>query len=269
LSASANKIHSLKSSLERRDDTLNLSLATSDRAYQLELHRPDKAAGWISVRTADGENAVGPRPLPAGVLPHGPQGAALVERWDRAYRDGRQAPWDTGKPAGDLVRAVEEGSIKPCRTVVFGCGSGTNAIYLAQNGFDVTAIDVAPTALSIARTKAEKAGVQVHWLLANVLNLPDLQPFDLVFDRGCYHNVRYVDSAGFMASLRQVTKPGSQCLILSCNRDGPPGVREHHMREDFSESFDFRWLRESDIQTGRAGGDRRPSWSVLLRRKVG
>jgi SAM-dependent methyltransferase len=261
------KAHSLDSS-NYLDGMLDLSITTTDRSYDLTELEPWHA-GWIMIRKADGETLTELRPLPGGVLPHGPRGRALIERWDRAYQEGRHAPWDTGSPAGDLTHAVESGEIKPCRTIVLGCGSGTNAIYLAKKGFEVTAIDVAPTALSIARAKAEKAGVRVRWVLADVLKLPDLGLFDLVFDRGCYHNVRYVDAPGFVASLRKLTKPGSQCLILSCNRDGPPGVREHHMREDFSELFGFLWVRESDIQTGRAGANRRPSWSVLLKRKGG
>jgi SAM-dependent methyltransferase len=190
----------------------------------------------------------------------------LLERWDSAYRDGRTAPWDTKMVAPALQQAVESGAIKPCRTVTLGCGTGANAIYLARQGFDVTAIDVAPTALGLADDKARQAGVRVRWLLADVLALPDLRPFDLVFDRGCYHNVRYVDAEGFVESLRRLTRPGSQCLILSCNRDAPPGVREETMRDDFSALFDFVWLRDSGVE-GRDGKVWRESWSLLMQRK--
>ena len=107
----------------------------------------------------------------------------------------------------------------------------------------------------------------MRWMLADVLALPELGPFDLVFDRGCYHNVRYVDAAGFVASLRRLTRPGTRCLILSCNRDGPPGVREQQMRDDFSSLFEFEWLRDSAIE-GRDGSVRRESWSLLMRRKA-
>ena len=165
-----------------------------------------------------------------------------------------------------MKRAVSEGHIKPCRVVELGCGSGTNAIFLASQGFDVTAIDVAPTALGIADAKARKAGVGVRWLLADVLNLPDLGTFDLIFDRGCYHNVRYANAAGFVEAVRQLSHPGSRALIVSLNRAGPPGVIEQTMRDDFSESFDFVWLKESEIQTGPDGAQRRPSWSLLLQR---
>lgn len=256
-----------KSVLEERNGQLAVTITTPDRVFRLTLPPPGAGAGRVEVQDAKGETIVPRRPLPAGVLPHGPKGIAMIERWDRAYRGGRKPGWDSGIVAPDLKRAVEEGAVRPCRTVVLGCGSGTNAVYLAQKGFDVTAIDIAPTALGIAEAKAEKAGVEVRWLLADVLAPPELKPFDFIFDRGCYHNVRYVDAAGFVDAMRRLSRPGTRALILSLNRDGPPGVREGHMRGDFSGLFDFEWLRESGIHTGRDGTTRRASWSLMLRRK--
>jgi len=255
------------STLEEEDGQLEVTVTTPGRVFRLTLPPSGADAGRIEIQDTGGEMLVPRRPLPAGVLPHGPKGMAMIERWDRAYRGGRKPGWDSGIVAPDLKRAVEEGAVRPCRTVVLGCGSGTNAVYLAQKGFDVTAIDVAPTALGIAEAKAEKAGVKVRWLLADVLAPPDLEPFELIFDRGCYHNVRYVDAAGFVDAMRRLSRPGTRCLILSLNRNGPPGVREEHMRGDFSELFDFEWLRESDIHTGRDGNTRRASWSLMLRKK--
>lgn len=258
----------VKSALEQKDGRFELTIAASNRTFRLSLPPPGVDGGQIAVDSADGETTVARRPLPAGVLPHGPKGIRLIERWDSPYRNGNRPAWDTGVPAEDLKQAVEKGVIRPCRTVVVGCGSGTNAIYLASRGFDVTAIDVAPTALSIAQAKAQEAGVRVRWLLADVLALPKLAPFDFIFDRGCYHNVRYVDAAGLMESLRRLSRPGTRCLVLSLNRDGPPGVREQHMRDDFTPLFEFESLRESGIQTGAKEKTRRPSWSVMLVRKL-
>jgi len=256
-----------ESVLENNNGCLELAITTAERTVRLSLPPPGVDAGRIAVQAADGKAIVPPRPLPAGVLPHGPQGIRLIERWDRGYRDGRRPPWDTGTPAQDLKETVEAGIVRPCRTVVLGCGSGTNAIYLAGKGFDVTAIDIAPTALGIAKAKAKKAGVRVRWLLADVLRLPELEPFDFIFDRGCYHNVRYVDAGAFVESVRRLSHPGTRFLVLSLNRDGPPGVREHHMRDDFSSLFEFQWLRGSGIRTGKEGKTRRVSWSAMLRRK--
>ena len=256
-----------KAVLKNNDGRFDLTITSADRVYQLQLPRPEVGAGRIAVNDADGKTLIPLRPMPAGVLPHGPEGMKLVDRWDRAYRDGRHPPWNSGMAAPDLREAVEKGDIKPCRVAVLGCGSGANSIYLAKNGFDVTAIDVAPTALSTAQADAEKAGVKVRWLLADVLALPELEPFDLIFDRGCYHNVRYVDAKGFVASLDRLSRPGTKFFVLSCDRDRAPGVRETTMRDDLSELFDFEWIRKSHIITGKEAKSRHASWSVMLRRK--
>ena len=47
-----------------------------------------------------------------------------------------RAPWEIG-PREELVTLVEDGALPPCRAIDLGCGSGANAIYLAQHGFDV------------------------------------------------------------------------------------------------------------------------------------
>lgn len=244
-------------------------VSLGNRVYKLTLPDPSRNAsgGRIAIHNTDGNVILESRPLPAGVLPHGPEGLAMIERWDRAYRDGKRPSWDARQAAPELVRVIqEEAIVKPCRVVVLGCGSGDNAIYLAQQGFDVTAIDLAPTALGIAEQKAKQAGVEVDWMLADVLNIPDVEPFDFVFDRGCYHNVRYVDAEGFVESLRKITTASAQCLILSLNRDGPPGIREQTMRDDFADAFEIDWLLAGGL-AGREGENQRSSWSLMLKSK--
>ena len=267
LRKSSNGQTPVKSIVEDENGRLELAISSPEKVFHLTLPPPGAGAGWITIQDAGGKMLVPRRPLTSGILPHGPEGVRLLDRWDKAYRDGRRAPWDTGKPAPELKRVVEAGIVKPCRTIVLGCGSGTNAVYLADQGFEVTAVDVAPTALSIAAEKASETGVDVRWVLADVLALPDLQPFDFVFDRGCYHNVRYVDATGFVESLRRLSRPGTRCLVLSLDRDGPPGVREKQMRDDFTTLYEFEWLQDSGVED-RDGKVRRESWSLMLRRKV-
>src|SRR5260370_28503524 len=110
-----------------------------------------------------------------------------VEHWDKRYREG-ESPWDTGQPSGELVRLVREEGIALCRALELGCGTGTNAVWLAQQGFDMTAVDLAPLALERAEARARAAGVKVRFVAASVLEPPDLGgPFPFFFDRGCYH----------------------------------------------------------------------------------
>jgi SAM-dependent methyltransferase len=257
--------------VNKKEHTYQLGAAVGRRLFTLVLPPLGEAAGKIAVAEEDGRQLLSERHLPAGLLPRGMVGRKLMERWDSAYRSGRPG-WDTGRPSSELVRAVEEGTLKPCRVVELGCGTGTNAIFLASKGFDVTAIDVAPTALRLAEEKAQKAGVRVRWLLADVLWPPRLAPFDLVYDRGCYHGVRQQNAARYVEALAKLTKPGSQVLILAGNANeerqyGPPRVKEEEIRADFSKLFEFQWLRETRFDSADPQRPGALAWSVLLRRK--
>jgi SAM-dependent methyltransferase len=249
-----------------------LTVTTADRTFRLTLPRWNLGAGDIAVSDAGGKGLLDRRPLPSGVLPHTAEGIKLVERWDSAYRGGRKPGWDIGRAASDLVQAVENGKLRPGRVVELGCGSGTNAIYLAQKGFDVTAIDIAPAAIAMAEEKARKAGVKVRFLVADVLAPPRLEPFDLIFDRGCYHGVRGSSAAGYVEAVRRLSHPGTLLLILAGNaneepRYGPPRVDEEQLCGDFGKSFDVVELRETRFDTVDPAGKGALAWFALLRRK--
>jgi SAM-dependent methyltransferase len=256
----------------RRNGHVELKLRAPERRLRLTLPTDDSAAGKVEIKAADSTVLVPDRPLPSGVMPHGPRGAQLMERWDAPYRRERMPGWDVGRPCTHLVKAVEDGTFKPGRAIVFGCGTGTNAIYLAKRGFEVTGVDVSPTALSIAKKKADEANVNVEWMLADVVALPRLEPYDLIFDRGCYHHVCQYDSPGFVETLRQLSHAGTQAMILAGspadgNRGGPPRIPEETIRRDFSELFDFEWLRHITFDSRNPDARGPSAWSIHLRRK--
>ena len=74
--------------------------------------------------------------------------------WNDSYLSGEPLPWDTGTPDPMLIAMIESHAIEPGRTLEVGCGTGTNAIYLAEHGFDVVGVDVAAVAIANARAKA-------------------------------------------------------------------------------------------------------------------
>ncbi len=249
-----------------------LTVTTAGQKLSLSLPAALGAAGTIAIAAADGQSVLSPRLLPSGIMPHGQQGVRLLQRWDTPYRDNRRPGWDTGRVAPELKKLVEQGTAGRGRAVVLGCGTGTNAVYLASKGFEVTGIDVAPAALTHAQQKARQAGVNVRWVLADVLAPPELEPFDLIFDRGCYHHVRQYNAAGYVASVRRLSRPGTRLLLLAgsakrTGQGGPPKIREEEIRGDFSALFEFEWLREIRFDSANPGGKGSLAWSVLLRRK--
>ncbi len=261
-----------KAELSEKDGRRELTVTTAERVFRLTAPSRTVPSGRIEIVGADGKTLLPSRFLAAGILPHGPQGVRMLAGWDSTYHDDRRPAWDIGRPATDLIKAVEDGTVKPGRAVVLGCGTGTNAIYLASKGFDVTGIDLAPTALARAEAKAEKAGATVRWLVADVTAPPKLEPFDFIFDRGCYHGVRRGNAAGYVEAAGKLTHKGSQILILAGNANeerhyGPPRVKEEEIRGDFAEGFDFQWLRETHFDGSEPGQTNALAWSILLRRK--
>ncbi len=190
--------------------------------------------------------------------------------WNERYATG-ETPWDSGIASREMLRVIEEHGIAPGRALELGCGTGTNAIALAQKGFEVTAVDCAPRALQAAREKAANSGVRIDWIEADVQNFGEgLEPFDFVFDRGCYHCCRRVDRSGYLQTLKNVTGAGSRVLILAGNANeqteqGPPRVTEDDIRSDFADSLRIVAIREFRFED--PGGVEGPlGWSILLER---
>lgn len=203
-------------------------------------------------------------------MPHQPMD------WNQRYAD-KNTPWDSGVPSKELQRVFSEGWFKPCPMLEIGCGTGTNAIWLAQQGFKVTACDLAPLAIEQARRKGEQAGVCVRFVVADVLQLPELGgPFQFVFDRGVYHHLRTVDLARFQQALAKYTQPGSYYLTLAGNandpqppENGPPRVSAQEIVSELCPLFDIVQMREFHFDGVVIGGQpvRPLAWSVLLRRR--
>jgi SAM-dependent methyltransferase len=259
--------------LVQDNDGWQLIVSASAQVLKLSLPTDRDAAGTIAIAKAKDQSLLDKRLLPSGIMPHGQKGLKLIERWDSAYHSGRRPSWDKGRPSSELKRLIEKGVLRPGRAVELGCGTGTNAVYLAKHGFDVTAIDIAPTALNRARAKAGKAGVKVHWILADVLAIPELGTFDFIFDRGCYHGVRRTSAARYVETLRRLSRPGTSFLVLAGNANeppphyGPPRVKEEQLRDELGPLFEFERLREIRFDPSNPGEKGALAWSALLRRK--
>ena len=196
--------------------------------------------------------------------------------WNERYAT-KNTPWDSGQPSQELQRVIDERGIAPCRALEIGCGTGTNAVYLAQRGFDVTAIDVSALAIEQAKAKADQAGVAVRFLVGDILQSPELgPPFEFVFDRGVYHHLRTVDLNGFLKVLERMTKPGSLYLTLAGNandpqpiENGPPVVKSSELCLELEPLFDLVQLREFRFDGVVIDGKpvRPLAWSALLRRR--
>lgn len=193
--------------------------------------------------------------------------------WDVHYQSS-QPPWETGQPSEELKRVLVERAVQPCRMIELGCGTGINAIWLAQQGFDVTALDFSALALDKARRRAAEANASVTFVLADVLDLQEkFEPFPFFFDRGCYHVVRRQDPSAYVRTLQQITAPGATGLILTGNSrsthepgKGPPVVSAEEIRGELGSVFEIVQLREFYFDQVEGDGMQFLAWSCFVRR---
>jgi len=102
-----------------------------------------------------------------------------------------EIPWNLEEPPHALVKLLQSGKVRPCTAVDLGCGTGHYAIYLASQGFDVTGVDISPTAIKIAQENARKKGVRCRFIVADVLgDLKELkETFDFAYDWELLHHI--------------------------------------------------------------------------------
>lgn len=190
--------------------------------------------------------------------------------WDASYRDG-PAPWDIGGPQPAVVRLAARGGFAGA-VLDAGCGTGENALHVAALGLPVLGVDVAGTALAIARDKAEARGIEAEFATADALRLELLgRRFATVLDCGLFHTFDGDERSGYVTSLASVTEHGGTLYVLCFSDDGP-GTGPHPVsREELRAAFDPRdgWnvaTIEPDRVRTRYHDDGAPAWLATIRR---
>jgi len=107
------------------------------------------------------------------------QDSSKPDFWESRYRD-QVTPWDAGKvPAAfqDYLPKIRKGG----RVLIPGCGSGHEAGYLVENGFDVLAIDFSPAAVELAKRNLPRFGDIVR--IADFFDFDSGMLYDVVYER--------------------------------------------------------------------------------------
>lgn len=103
--------------------------------------------------------------------------AADREKWDAKYRAEDDAP----RAASAVLRGLRPWLPQGGRALEVAGGAGRNAIWLAQQGFDVTVADVSPVGLALAQSRAAAAGVRLRTLEVDLETSPlPAGPWDLI-----------------------------------------------------------------------------------------
>jgi SAM-dependent methyltransferase len=193
--------------------------------------------------------------------------------WDEHYAAG-ETRWDTGAPAPALVELLEAGRLPEGRALDIGCGTGTNARYLASRGYDVVGVDVSGIAIERARAVTGPAGGSLELRKLDFLSDdPPAGPFDVAFDRGCLH---VFDDP---ADQRRFAERVAGCLAADglwvsllgstegpARDQGPPRRSARDIANAVEPALEIMELRAIELDADLPG---RPSgWLLLARRRA-
>jgi ubiquinone/menaquinone biosynthesis C-methylase UbiE len=198
--------------------------------------------------------------------------------WDASYCNG-PAPWDIGQPQPAIVRLASEGGFAGA-VLDAGCGTGENALHIASlgasAGLSVLGIDVAETALAIARKKARERtndrGIEVEFVAADAFQLGRLgRMFQTVLDCGLFHTFNGDERPAYVASLASVTEHDGTLYVLCFSDDGPQTgphpISQEELRAAFNPSsgWNVAAIEPDRIQT-RFHDNGAPAWFATIKR---
>ncbi|WP_266081005.1 class I SAM-dependent methyltransferase [Haladaptatus caseinilyticus] len=198
--------------------------------------------------------------------------------FDEAYTG--TPPWDIGRPQS-AVRSVFESQSFEGPFLDIGCGTGENALYLADRGYSVLGVDASSRAIEKARakSKAHDGAEHVRFEVQDALSLDDLnEQFGTALDCGLFHVFDDEDRRSYVASLSTAVAPNGHVVVL-CFSDREPGdwgprrISEHELRAAFADGWMVETIEPTQFEVNAdqegispSNDDSVEAWLAVVRR---
>lgn len=145
--------------------------------------------------------------------------------WDDFYSNReKEIPFFTNKPDENLVSYFEEKLLNPGKVLELGCGPGRNAIYFAENGCLVDAVDLSQESIQWATERAKEKNVNVNFIYDNIFDLQiEEGTYDIVYDSGCFHHIAPHRRMSYINLVKKALKPGGYFAITCFVQGGELG----------------------------------------------
>ncbi|MBU0530388.1 MAG: class I SAM-dependent methyltransferase [Candidatus Aenigmatarchaeota archaeon] len=172
--------------------------------------------------------------------------------WEELYKNENieSMPWFTKELDPDLEEALKRIGIKSGRFLDLGTGPGTQAIQLAERGFDVTGTDISDSAIQ----KATKLSGKVNFVVDNILETRlERNGFDFIFDRGMFHVLDVEDRKTYMKNIKKILNDNGM-LFLKCfsvkqeDNLGPHRFSKEDIEREFGSDFVVESVKDTVYQ---------------------
>ncbi len=174
--------------------------------------------------------------------------------WEDAYKT--RPPWDIGRPQPAFVELVQAGELNKGRVLDVGCGTGENALYLAERGFSVVGVDLSTRAIEAAKEKASERRLKADFVLENALSLDFKNGyFDSAIDSGLFHTFNDNHRVVFACEIARVLKTGGGYFMLCfsdkepTNWGGPRRITKEEIETTFCPLFNINYIKDAYFAT--------------------
>ena len=174
--------------------------------------------------------------------------------WWNARYESEDVPWDTGEPQSALVEAVAKYGLSG-RVLDIGCGTGTHALWAAEQGHAAVGIDISERGIERAQARAADREFDVGFQVGNALDLnEDVGEFDTVIDSGLFHAFKAEGHAAYAEQVASVTSPGGRLFLVGFGPDaptdfGPVPMSPADVRRAFADGWTELVCREAPFET--------------------
>lgn len=190
--------------------------------------------------------------------------------WENFYSDRqKKVPFFQIKGPDENLVEYFSGKIFPKRVLELGCGPGRNAIFMAKQGCQVEAVDIAENAIEWAKERAQEEKVEISFDCSSVFDYPyEEHAYDFVYDSGLFHHLAPHRRLTYIDMIKRALKKEGYFGIACFNPKGAPttsdwevyegrslkggiGYSEERFREIFERDFDMVEFREMKKLAGR------------------
>ena len=189
--------------------------------------------------------------------------------WQNHY-DASDLGWDLGAVAPPFARLLEDGLLKPGKTIIPGCGQGHEVVYFAGHGWDVTGVDYSPGAVALLKQALQEKKLTAQVLHQDFFTLDESHSgvYDALLEQTFFCAIHPENRRDYVETAHRILKPGGFIMGLyyeTGEQGGPPfNTTEQDLKEHFSEKFSWVRLEKCDHSAEQR---KDKEWLAILRKK--
>jgi len=175
--------------------------------------------------------------------------------WEKFYSDTEteKMPWYYPELDPDLEAVLGKMKISSGRVLDIGTGPGTQAMALAELGFEVTATDISAEAIRLCSEKARIRGLSIKFQADDILHSKVAPGLDVIFDRGCFHALEPSKRESYREIIASLIAPRGLFFLKCFNiketmEGGPYRFSPGEIRKIFSPRFSILSIDETVYQ---------------------